>query len=216
MIRIYASRSLGLDEWMTGLKIHNITTQRLFRHTESDSCGNMLFSWWCHQMETFFALLALCVVNSPVTGEFPSHKPVTRSFDVFFDLRLNKPLSEQSWGWWFGTPSRSLWRHCNVISFFDLDITRCENSNSIMTNIIGDILSTSYLVMNKSLAKIPQCVRQISHNAQFCNRNVHICAHFCYKMVHRGVFVWCTVGFVRWVYCQTGVHIGLTTLLQTP
>ena len=43
-------------------------------------------------METFSALLALCVGNSPVTGEFPSQRPVTRSFDVFFDLRLNKRL----------------------------------------------------------------------------------------------------------------------------
>ena len=70
--------------------------------------------WWRHQMETFSALLAICAVNSPVTGEFPAQKPVTRSFDVFFDLRLNKRLSKQSWGWRFETPSRSLWRHCNV------------------------------------------------------------------------------------------------------
>ena len=53
---------------------------------------------------------------SPVTGEFPSQRPVTRSFDVFFDLRLNKRFSEHSWGWWFETPSRPLWRHCNDIS----------------------------------------------------------------------------------------------------
>ena len=46
-------------------------------------------------------------VNSPHKG------PVTRSFDVFFDLRLNKWLSKQSWGWWFETPSCSLWRPCN-------------------------------------------------------------------------------------------------------
>ena len=38
---------------------------------------------------------------------------MTRSFDVFFDLRLNKRLIKQSWGWWFETLSRSLWRHCN-------------------------------------------------------------------------------------------------------
>ena len=47
-------------------------------------------------------------------GEFPTQRPVTRSFDVFFDLRLNKRLSKQPWGWWFETPSRSLWRHCNA------------------------------------------------------------------------------------------------------
>ena len=60
------------------------------------------------------ALLTLCAGISPVTGEFPSQRPVTRSFDVFFDLRLNKRLSKQSWGWWFGTPSPLSWRHCNV------------------------------------------------------------------------------------------------------
>ena len=48
------------------------------------------------------------------TGEFPSPRPVTLSFDVFFDLRLHKPLSKQSWGWWFETPSRLLWHHCVV------------------------------------------------------------------------------------------------------
>ena len=47
-------------------------------------------------------------------GEFPTQRPVTRSFDVFFDLRLNKRLSKQPWGWWFETLSSSLWRHCNV------------------------------------------------------------------------------------------------------
>ena len=41
-------------------------------------------SWWRHQLEAFFALLAFCVGNSPVTGEFPAQRPVTRSFDVFF------------------------------------------------------------------------------------------------------------------------------------
>ena len=69
-------------------------------------------------METFSALLALCVGNSPVTGEFPSQWPVTRSFHVYFDLRLNKRLSKQLWGWWFVTPSGPLWCHCNSSSFY--------------------------------------------------------------------------------------------------
>ena len=74
-------------------------------------------AWWRHQMETFSALLVLYAGNSPVTGEFPAQRPVTRSFDVFFDLRLNKRLSKQSWGWWFETPSCPLWRHCNGLGF---------------------------------------------------------------------------------------------------
>ena len=48
-------------------------------------------------------------------GGFPTQRPVTRSFDVFFHLRLNKRLSKQSWGWWFETLSRPLWRHCNEV-----------------------------------------------------------------------------------------------------
>ena len=61
-------------------------------------------------------------ITIPLCGEFtdhrwiPTQKPLTRSFDVFFHLCLNKRLSKQSPGWWFETPSRSLWRHCNEIS----------------------------------------------------------------------------------------------------
>ena len=69
--------------------------------------------WWLHQLKTLSALLTICVGNSPVTGEFPTQRPVTRSFDVFFDRRLNKRLGKQSWGWWFEALSRPLWRHCN-------------------------------------------------------------------------------------------------------
>ena len=60
-------------------------------------------------------------VTGPLCGEFtghrwiPGHRPVTRSFDVFFDLCLNKRLSKQWWGWWFETPSHPLWRHSNVM-----------------------------------------------------------------------------------------------------
>ena len=74
-------------------------------------------AWWRHQMETLSALLAICAGNSPVPGEFPAQRPVTRSFDALFDPGLNKQLSKQLWGWWFETLSCSLWRHCNGISF---------------------------------------------------------------------------------------------------
>ena len=76
---------------------------------------NTALSWWRHEMETFSALLAICVWNSPVSSEFPAQRPVTRSFDVYFDVRPNKGLSKQSWGWWFETLSCSLWRHRNVV-----------------------------------------------------------------------------------------------------
>ena len=52
----------------------------------------------------------------PVPGEIPTQRPVTGSFDVFLDLRLNKRLSKQSWGWWFESLSRPLWRHRNAFA----------------------------------------------------------------------------------------------------
>ena len=62
--------------------------------------------------------MAICAGNSPVSGEFPAQRPVTRSFDVFFDLRLIKGLIEQSWGWWFDMLSRPLWRQCNLTTIW--------------------------------------------------------------------------------------------------
>ena len=71
-------------------------------------------------METFSALLDLCAGNSPVTGEFPAQRPVTRSYVVFFDLGLNKRLGKHTWGCWFETPSRSPWRHCNGVVMLEI------------------------------------------------------------------------------------------------
>ena len=108
-------------------------------------------------METFPALLAHCVGNSPVTGEFPSQRPVMWSFDVFLDLWLNEQFSKQSWGWWFETPTRSLWRHCNAI--FDVTGTKVNWSDiSRFYNRVGfdtkckicltpfDIFATRYTI----------------------------------------------------------------------
>ena len=80
---------------------------KTFLDTYADVYGKWIcnhISPWCrHQMEIFSALLVICAVNSPVTGELPAQRPVTRSFDIFFDLRLNKRLCKHSWGWWFET-----------------------------------------------------------------------------------------------------------------
>ena len=84
-------------------------------------------TWWLHQMETFSMLLAICAGNWPVTGEFPSQRPVTWSFDVYFDLCLNKRLSKQWWGWWFVMPLRSLWHDCNIWGTLWLS-TWCQDS----------------------------------------------------------------------------------------
>ena len=75
-------------------------------------CGEFLVVRWSYQIETFSALLVLCVGNWPVPDDFPSQRLVMRSF-VFSDLRLNKRLTKESRRRWSETPSRSLWHYCN-------------------------------------------------------------------------------------------------------
>ena len=73
--------------------------------------------WWRHQMETFSALLALCAGNSPVPVNSP-HKGQWRGTFMFpLICTLDKRLSKQSWGRWFETLSRPLWRHWNEKQF---------------------------------------------------------------------------------------------------
>ena len=90
-----------------------------------------IFSWRWHQMETFSALLAICAGNSPVPGEFPAQRPVTRNFEVFFDLHPNKRLSKQWWGWWFEMLSHPLWRHRN-----GMWIEFCDDLGQYMSDMI--------------------------------------------------------------------------------
>ena len=65
-----------------------------------------------------FVLLALCAGNSLVTGQFPTQRPVTQSFDVFFDLSLNKRLSKQSWGSIVLIVTSLLWNLGNLVRAF--------------------------------------------------------------------------------------------------
>ena len=91
-------------------------------------------------------------VTVPLCGKFtdhrwfPSQRPVTRSFDVFFDVRLNKRLSKQSKRWWFETPSRSLWRHCDDIIYkYDKEI---PGTTHLRTHL-GSKLDNSTLLVTK-------------------------------------------------------------------
>ena len=72
------------------------------------------FIWWRHQMETFSALLALCVGNHWSPENSPHKGQWRRALMFSLIYALNKRSSKQSWGRWFEMPPRSLWRHCNV------------------------------------------------------------------------------------------------------
>ena len=86
--------------------------------------GQALRPWWRHQMEIFSPLLAFCV----------------GSFDVFFHLCLNKRLSKQSWGWWFETPLRSLWRHLNVSYFLCQELNELEVGLDLTPRMVSQYL----------------------------------------------------------------------------
>ena len=100
-------------KWRNSMMVRYISYNIIPWLQDNPTHSDVNRTWWRHQMETLFALLAICAGNSPVIGEFPAQRPVSRIFDVFFDLRLNKRLSKQWWDWWFETPLCPLWRHCN-------------------------------------------------------------------------------------------------------
>ena len=77
---------------------------------------------WRHPKETFSTILVLWEGNPPLIGGLPSQRPVTGSFDVFFDLRLNKWLNKQLKRRWFETPSRSWWRHYDDSSIIQFNL----------------------------------------------------------------------------------------------
>ena len=98
--------------------------------------------------QTFSALLAICVENSPVTGEFPAQRPVTRSFDVFFDFRLNKRLSKQSWGWWFAAElimTSSYWKSHTLVFIpenTEMDAGKCIEFHTFERTVVMSYLRT--------------------------------------------------------------------------
>ena len=100
-------------------------------------------------MKTFSALLALCEGNSPVTGEFPAQRPVMWNFDVFYDLRLDERLSKQLGGWWFETPSRPLWRHCNYSGSWRWSVAAESPAKLKVKNM--DILTLTYYLLRPIL-----------------------------------------------------------------
>ena len=96
-------------KFKNGLHIHEYKSRLIQLMIEAYDHDDVI------NVNIFSALLAICAGNSPVAGDFLAQRPVTRSFDVFFDLHVNKRLSKQWRDWWFETPSRPLWRQYNDI-----------------------------------------------------------------------------------------------------
>ena len=98
---------------MLGLKLSHVSKRGPRTPIHNSENKKIPHSRWCHQMDTFSALLAICEGNPPVTGG-SHHKGQWRGALVGFYLCLNKRLSKHSRPRWFETPSYSLWRRCNA------------------------------------------------------------------------------------------------------
>ena len=133
-------------------------------------------------MGKFSELLAICAGNSPVPGEFPALRPVTRSFDDFFDLHPNKLLSKQWWGWWFETPSCPLRRHRNeMATILAYGNFKCIHLNG---NDIIPIRISTKIVRRSQISLAPNRRQAITLT------NAYL-AHWCiYVAIGGGVTFW--------------------------
>ena len=111
-------------------------------------------------METFSALLVICAGNSPVPGEFPTQRPVTRSFDVYFDLRPNKRLSKQSWGWWFQYLNIKRYDHLYQNTSVDF-ICVIQNQRRCLCCYVEEHIYADYIILVSSVVSINICQRLV-------------------------------------------------------
>ena len=121
--RVIAKTFLDLDEGTTTLIFMAECSNWLCRVKNKHNSG---FDMMTSSNGNIFRVTGPLCGEFTGPGEFPTQRPVTRSFDVFFDLRLNEPLSKQPWGWCFETLSPSLWRHRNEVTRQD-DISQWAN-----------------------------------------------------------------------------------------
>ena len=135
-------------------------------------------------METFSALLSICAGNSPVPGEFPAQRPVTRSFDFFFDLRWIKGLYKQSWGWWFETISRPLWRHSNdnmgLLYLMKLLYTHSGPTILNLLNGFHNFCSNNQLIVNETKTKVMCFGKTVKPELYFNNKEIEHVEHYKY------------------------------------
>ena len=114
-------------------------------------------------------------------GEFPTQRPVARSFDIFFNLRLNNRLSKQSWGWWFETLSWSLWRHCNGLKFPTKSSKR----------IIVCLVQSSHVIIPLNIKRYCMHRSNEYRSMAWCKRYVSP-SHFCIQPSTRSWIRFCT------------------------
>ena len=120
-------------------------------------------------------------------------------------------LQYQYWEIWTADIAFTLIMHTILACLFWLWYNSSRNHVIHLSVFFGVVKLFHSYRGYRPISYIPQCNRQISHNALFCNRNVHTCTHFCYKMVHRGIWDWYMVGYgtaALWD-CEFGLFVWL-------
>ena len=129
----------------------------ILHHPSSLRCHRQLKLMMTSSNGNIFRVTGLLCGEFTGPGEFPTQRSVTRSFDVFFDLRPNKQLSKQPWGWWFETPSCSLWRRCNVL------LVKDHYCNVIMGAMASQIAASRLFTQLFILAQIKENIKVPRH-----------------------------------------------------
>ena len=146
---VYVNMIMRNSEQVVNVKSPNSISQGLRCSHTCRRCSQWLFITcdvikWKH----FHVTGHLCgEFTGP--GEFSAQRPVARSFGVFFDLRLNKRLSKQSWGWWLETLSCPLWRYRNeenIMYSYPTIRTKSSLSDNLAKN---NSWAVGYITMNK-------------------------------------------------------------------
>ena len=115
---------------------------------------------------------------------FPRQRPVTRIFDVFFDLLLHKRLGKQSWHWWFETPSRPLWHQYNAnVKFHVRNVCCLSPVNYWYVKLIQTRLKSTWISW-KSISVDIYLIHWSWLLIQYIPRNMHtVFALLCFVVV---------------------------------
>ena len=133
-------------------------------------------TWWRHQMAIFSALLAFVrgIHQSPVNSPHKGQWSGALMFSLIFAW-TNDWLGKQWWGWWFETPSYSLWRHCNYLFITLLNpgdsymsqwtaIIGSPNTGSSLQMALGHLQPPCWFDRNHSVT-LPQCLREVGRSS---------------------------------------------------
>ena len=137
-----------------------------------------------------FRVTGHCAGNSPLTGEFHAQRPVTRSFDFFFGLCLNKRLSKQPWGWWFETHRA----HYDITVMFVADAWRRTKSEAWLMVSLYVSFTLEHLIWKQIPTTITTCLNK-------CMQAEALSKWTQGNALHLMIMIWRSHSIQHWVFC---------------